>query len=169
MRLQLCSTFISVFLYPRSLEELAVYIDKLEARWKTEPGCTSDDDLPEEALMQGGHVLENCKKGFGPSEEDCDSPHVGSGEGRNDKIPARGSKAGRRLTSKKSKSSGLKRAGKKGAAVEEGELGCLKCHKDTNYKQVCGWRGGGRGRGREAEGGGRQRGEGGRRKEYRYE
>ena len=146
MRLQLCSTFISVFPYPRSLEELAVYIDKLEARWKTEPACTSDDELAEEALMQGSHVLEYCKKGFGPSEENCGSPHVGSGEGRNDKIPARDSRAGRRLMAKKSRSSGLKRAGKKGAAVVEKELGCLKCHKDTNYKQVCSWR---RGRGRE--------------------
>ena len=140
------SHLLSVMLpYPRSLEELAVYIGKLEARWKTEPACTSDNELPEEVSIQSNSVLENCKKGFSESEENCDSPHVRSGEERNDRLP---SKAGRRLASKKARSSGLKRAGKKEAAVMEEEVGCLKCHKDTNYKQVCSW-----GRG---EGGGRK-------------
>ena len=136
------SHLLSVMLpYPRSLEELAVYIGKLEARWKTEPVCTSDNELPEEVSIQSNSVLENCKKGFSESEENCDSPHVRSGEERNDRLP---SKAGRRLASKKARSSGLKRAGKKEAAVMEEEVGCLKCHKDTNYKQVCSW---GRGEG----------------------
>ena len=135
--LYVCSTFTSVLPYPRSLEELAVYISKLEARWKTEPACTSDNESPEEVLIQGNSVLENCKKGFSELGDNCD--YVRSGEERNDKIPARDSKAGRRLASKKSRSTGLKRAGKKEAAVMEEEVGCLKCHKDTNYKQVCSW------------------------------
>ena len=128
----------TVLPYPRSLEELAVYIGKLEARWKTGPACTSDNESPDEVSIQSSSVLENCKKGFSELGENCDSPHVRSGEERNDRLP---SKAGRRLASKKTRSSGLKKAGKKEAAVTEKEVGCLKCHKDTNYKQVCSWGG----------------------------
>ena len=126
-------------MFSRSLDELAVYIGILESRWSTEPRCASGEELPKEETPQDRPFWDSCEEGRSRSEEKCDSSHVASGDGENCVVPQREFKVARRLLPKKAKSSSLKKASRKEKEPlgTEGFVGCLKCHRDTNYKQVC--------------------------------
>jgi len=114
-------------------------LPKEEALPKQE-ALPKEDRLPKEEALQHRPSWDNCEEGCSQSEEKCDSSRVASGgEGDSRTIPRQESKVARRLVSKKTKGSGLKKTSRKEKKLvgTDEVVGCLKCHRDTNYKQVC--------------------------------